>query len=330
MIRRSYRGLTLIELIATTVAIGAVLAVLVPSLAETRRRGKDVVCIQHQHRIAQATAIYSGREAGEPALPVWDGLFSQNISQFPQIPAFAYGGKSGLGVSGFSNIALSIYGPTFRANSSFRPLNRVLFRGPIGNVASRPGQGGIKWIPDSLLDMRVFRCPSDSGYTGLYALDEWRFSGLSSYDHFGTSYSSNVLWMQNTTAPFGLASDSPFLRSLSQVPNASRTIGYLENCGRYAWRAQPDLFIQDPGLPGVAGGWHGSDWTFNAAFSDGRVSTIMMRGFRSEALPRLPEPQFAQAWAAWTIRGEGWQLDTLPADPVPTVIQNNFGFQRIP
>ncbi len=110
---------------------------------------------------------------------------------------------------------------------------------------------------------------------------------------------------------------------------------YEENVGRYAWAARQercDLSGVAPGLdPGptkAIRGWHGKDWTFNRAFVDAHAETqrILEEGtedvdgyyhhYRNEILYSDEEEQEQRRCVI--IRGQGWQKDTYPAEPIET------------
>lgn len=306
-------GLTLVETAAIVVAVCAVLAVIVPALGETRRRGKDTVCIQNLHRIAQASHVYSGRDATVQAIPIPPAVM--DASRIRSLASYGWGGKSGLGETGA--ILSSLFGPAFDMAASDRPLNRILFRDDILDIAQinpRPGAGGSRWLADARLALDIYRCPSDSGYTGLHTADGFDASPLTSYDFFRVSYAAHrVLVLLNSyDLPCELGSNTPLLHPLSSIVNPSRTIPYQENAGLFGWRAVPTqpavCFVQ---TEGEANGWHGKTWTFHAAFVDGRVGSIFMRGFTPE--PIAHSPVGVSATECITIRGDGWQVDTLPA-----------------
>ena len=93
----------------------------------------------------------------------------------------------------------------------------------------------------------------------------------------------------------------------------------------------------DVGPTEVIRGWHGLGWTYNRAFVDGHVAyqpviewdTRDVRGFyehyRVERLINYPGGAVSmveaqKAFACITVRGDGWQKDTLPAPPVPVEV----------
>lgn len=330
---RCGRGLTIIETIAMICVGVVVLSVIVPALGETRRRGKDTVCIQNLHRIIQASHIYAGRDPNESIIPAAgiedpsNRMFNQNV--FSQLVVYAFGGKSGVGTfQGQVDIKTSVFGPLGTLSARNRPLNSILYRSSFPMLNSRSGSHGQKWRPDANLNLDVYNCPADSGYTGFHIDDAWRRTRLTSFDHYGTSYAANVMWV-GIGSPNKLNSNSPYLRPISRIPNPGRTIAYMENNGRSAWFAPPDpcpFGVSD--LFGVASGWHGKDWTFNAAFIDGGVETIRMRGYRPE---RIPNSELASGFLdCITVRGDGWQVDTLPSPLISTEHDNPSTGRRVP
>ncbi|MCH7814112.1 MAG: hypothetical protein IID40_08845 [Planctomycetes bacterium] len=246
--------------------------------------------------------------------------------------AMAWGGKSGRGVEEGD---LFFWGTFKRMGPSARALNRILFGDVFPDYRSNPGPSGINWQRDQSLDLSVYRCPSDSGYTGLHH-PAWRDGRLTSYDHYGNSYAANALFVfvpgggssdPDCNAAQCCKSNSPLLRRLGDIPAPGRTIYYLENCGRFAFWADPqgDGSCGPSPFPGaVVRGWHGQPWLFNVAFVDGHASPIHIRGYQNPHLSHYPEcPNAGGCWQFWRCvitRGDDWQLDTLPLEPVATPI----------
>ncbi|MBI1827096.1 MAG: hypothetical protein HY287_14460 [Planctomycetes bacterium] len=133
------------------------------------------------------------------------------------------------------------------------------------------------------------------------------------------------------------------------MPNPARTINYEENIGRWAWatkRAYSGCSGVgegiEPGAGGVMHGWHGKDWNYTHAFVDGHAGSrqIYVDGsedaggygyhFVGEILNESPASNCCQPGTqcaptagnfnsvCYTVRGDGWQKDTLPATPVCT------------
>ncbi len=218
------------------------------------------------------------------------------------------------------------------------------------------GDGSVEGqIADASLNLDVYRCPGDDGYRGFNHL-QLKSSRLSAYDHYGNSYVGQNIGPLICGSPSGcvqLASVGAFLRPASRIPTPQQTVLYFENAGRYAdWinYGQPclpelgeptacngacspcTLLPGDPnwfavGKPTIRG-WHGRPWTFNAAFCDASARAIRIRGYLRPA-PVLSHYPYFQCgavlipatpcgWRCLISRGPGWQMDCLPAPPIPT------------
>jgi prepilin-type processing-associated H-X9-DG protein len=310
------------ELIAIVSAVALLTALLAPAVADVSRRGKDTICLQNLARIAQASIVYAARDPDEQAIPIHPQAYDPTVAAYLRrlIPSYVWGGKSGRGEVGADPL---FWGTGNGKGPATRPLNKILYGDVFPDYSLNPGPGFANWKIDERLDLSVYRCPSDSGYTGLH-WSSFKESKLTSYDHYGTSYAANILWIfrgsdSNCNGPC-CQSNSPYLHALSDIVNPVQTIYYLENCGRYAFWA--DL----PGQPSCGGsfettvnGWHGQPWLFNAAFVDGHVEPIRLRGFGSPRLGHYPDGNYNN-WHCVIVRGDEWQLDTLPLDPTDTSI----------
>jgi hypothetical protein len=140
-----------------------------------------------------------------------------------------------------------------------------------------------------------------------------------------------------------LRSNSPYLRPGARIPNPARTLAYEENIGRWAWACRREIndcfWIGegvDPGATKALRGWHGKSWTYNSAFVDGHTATVKVyiegtednegyaNHYRNEIV--FPNDTNQQAYSRCIIvRGDGWQRDTLPADPIPTGVYRYYG-----
>ncbi|MHC4064687.1 MAG: hypothetical protein ACYSUI_09330 [Planctomycetota bacterium] len=331
MARESRHGITLIELVVAASAFMLLAAMLAPALADARRRGKDTLCLQNLARIAQASIVYAAADADEQAIPTHPRVHDPQIdaSRRRAIPAYAWGGKSGHGKEGSDPL---FWGTGRGKGPATRPLNEILYGDVFPDYSLNPGPGFANWKNDERLDLSVYRCPSDSGYTGPH-YTSFKNSGLTSYDHYGHSYAANVLWMftagtGNCGGPCCM-SLSPYLRALSDIVNPVETVYYLENCGRYAYLADPQGYGCGPGPypDAVVHGWHGLDWIFNVAFVDGHVAPVKMKGYQNPHLGRYPVGDYSY-WHCVIIRGDNWQFDTLPLEPVVSTISCGAARER--
>ncbi|MHC4065120.1 MAG: hypothetical protein ACYSUI_11575 [Planctomycetota bacterium] len=323
---RLRHGITLMELVATSAAVALAAALLAPAVADVSRRGKDTICLQNLARIAQASIVYAAADEHEQAVPVHPQVNNQGTppSLRRATAAYAWGGKSGRGQEGSD---LFFWGTGRAKGPATRPLNEILYGDVFPDYSLNPGPDLINWIRDSELDLSVYRCPSDNGYTGIH-YTAWADSKLTSYDHYGTSYAASALWIYIPGAnncPGGgggscCASDSPYGHRLSEIVDPAQTLYYLENCARYAFLNGTVDTSCDTASQDVVEGWHGQPWLFNAAFVDGHAAPIHLRGYRNPHLGHYPEREY-NYWHCVIIRGDDWQLDTLPLEPVLTNIE---------
>ena len=351
---------TLIELLVVIAIIALLIAILLPSLEAARRQSKQSACLSHIKNIATSSRVYEADDPNGWGIPVHPLQFFQcpgnapgEMCSEPQyIGAYEWGGKAGIGSPGHP-FALernaqadgpfawqsSRYGTAAGFGPSTRPMNEILYKGGFkDNTEYRP-----QWEHDTTLDLELFRCPGDDGPPrGAHCPDWVLHSERSSFDHFGTSFASNVFMIANSGGG-EMRSNSPYMRPTSRVPTPSRTLYYEENIGRWAWsckRELPECLATigtegvDPGPTKAVRGWHGKDWTFNRAFVDAHAETqrIYIEGtedqdgfalhYRDEKIYPDGDP-LQQAHQCIIVRGDGWQKDTLPADLINTGLYHN-------
>ncbi len=332
--RKRTSAFTLIELLVVVAIIALLISILLPSLKRAREQAKMVACQANLKGIATAAVTYASSDRSEMSIPV-HRLMGLNIGT---VGEYEYGGKAGIGEpeTGIDELT-SKWGTQNGRGPATRGLNPVVFRGGFTDYIDNPGPNNINWLNDTKLDVGIFKCPSDKGYTG-HHYSAWRDSGLSSYEHYGNSYSASTSWIGVSGGGCTLESNSSFLKPISRVPNPANTIYFIENAGRFGWRMN---YGQDGcgSLSGMLGndvetaikGWHGRDWNFTAAFVDAHASVITIRG-HYQPQPELSsypdfqgQPMNHGNWHCVIIRGPEWQQDTLPAPAVPTNIACSQG-----
>ncbi|MHC4695515.1 MAG: type II secretion system protein [Planctomycetota bacterium] len=313
-LRRS--AFTLVEAAVTLMILLMLSAWLLPATAQVSRSSKAGRCLGNLMRIGYANAIYAAQDPAEMAIPVHPAQFMQDPYRPEHIGPYAWGGKSGIGEPASAGEPFSARKGTMNGfGPARRPLNQIIYGDSFTDYTDDPGDDYANWMADTELDLDAHRCPTDSGYTGVHS-PAFRDERLTSYDHFGTSYGANM-FMSSYAGGGPMTSNSPYLHRMSDIISPATTLAYQENNGRFAWAAAPEQcdFIQ-PGIPGTARGWHGKDWTFNASFIDSHAEAIFMRGYVS--VPVFQDQDLQQQRRCIIIRGDGWQKDTLPADPTPT------------
>jgi prepilin-type N-terminal cleavage/methylation domain-containing protein len=319
------RGFTLIELLVVVSIILLLIAILLPSLKTAREHARRAVCLANLKGIALSSMTYATSDQHENPIPIHPLTFDAPIDY----GTYDWGGKSGRGepVAGTDDLS-SAWGTSLGRGPGSRPLNRVVFKNDPTDFRNDPGDGNANWRGDTTADLPLFRCPSDRGYTG-HHLRPWIESGLSSYDHYGTSYAANGLWCSGHLPSWsGYRSWSPIFHPTSRVPNPANTLLYMENAGRFGYHLNytsdqqsecatnadgPYFSTSDD--HSVIGGWHKRDFRFSAAFVDGHADTVVMNGHTSPA-PRVSGIADAHPlYECHVIRGPGWQIDILPSAP---------------
>jgi prepilin-type N-terminal cleavage/methylation domain-containing protein len=342
---------TLLELLVVIAIIALLVAILLPSLHAARRASKSSACLAHIKNIATSSRVYEADDPSGWGIPVHPLQYAQD-SQLPTfIGAYEWGGKSGIGREDFltgskGSTIYSKYGTQAGFGPATRPLNDILYPGGFKDnrvVNGRPNEQVI--LADTRLDLDLFRCPGDDGPPrGGHCKDWLPHTDRSSFDHFGNSYAANIFMIGSSTGGL-MTSNSPYLRPVSRVPSPANTLYYEENIGRWAWAAKQDpcFFLSgiDVGTTGSIRGWHGREWTYNRVFVDGHAEsqriieedTVDRDGFSAHYVSvELPSyPPFDSdndcrddyegdyfLYQCVIIRGQGWQKDTLPGNPICT------------
>jgi len=323
-------GFTLVEAVAVAVTLAVVAAFMASAAGGIRGDSKASRCMLNLMQTGYASSIYAANDPADMAIPVHPLQFAQNPSQPTFVGAYEWGGKSGIGWDtwlGPADPLNSKYGTKAGFGPASRPLNGIIYRESFADNL-HPSFDPAGATADTQLDLDVQQCPSDTGYSGVH-FPTFRDSKLSSFDHFGTSYTASLFFV-STYGGGTLRSNSPYLRRVSDILSPSTTLAYYENNGRYGWAAGPapgecDFYF--PGPPGPVCGWHGKDWMFNAAFVDGHTDTVYMRGFSNPRLGFYPgfdafggQGDYDQ-YRCIIVRGEGWQIDTLPGEFIQTNLQ---------
>jgi len=345
---------TLIELLVVIAIIALLIAILLPSLEAARRQAKLSTCLSRIKGLGTSSRVYEADDPQGWGIPVHPLQYYQPSTSPTFVGAYEYGGKSGIGWqdwAGPAAISNSKYGTKAGFGPATRPMNAILYKGGFKDH-TRPTFNRHGAEQDTRLEMEHFRCPGDDGPPRGAHCPDWINSENSSYDHFGTSYASNV-FMNAIVGGGEMRSNSPYLRPVSRIPTPSRTLYYEENIGRWAWACRSELpecdFIGlgvDPGPTKSVRGWHGREWTFTRVFVDAHAENqrIYEEGtqdkdgyathYRNEELESYPDwPKCGERFGFHAgydnyrciiVRGQGWQKDTLPAELICTGLQWSF------
>ena len=340
---------TLVESVVAGSVILFAIAVLAPSVRAARERDHVAACLANLRAIGQASLIYAGEDPNEMFIPV-----PNTDVLYDACGAVEWGGKAGIGQSPDpNNLARSIFGTDSYRGPAHRPLNPYLYPGGFvdynpPNGRPNPGPDYINYLNDTQLDLGIYRCPADTGYTGggfLYTASSradrneraFRNEGLTAYDHYGTSYVANAFWIVCGLAGSQLRSQSVYLTPLSRVPSPSHTLAYQEVPSRFVWLwgswegsgcEWAQFGGRCEGQYNTVPGWHGPDFHFNVTFADGHASMVEMQGCirppPNLGLMNYPLHECSgqidpyQCSRCVTIRGPEWIMDTLPTRGVLT------------
>jgi len=323
------RAFTLVELLVVVSIIALLIAILLPSLKKARESAKRIACNANVRGLAQAALTYAADDPKEFVIPIGeaDATFPETRYTY-----YGWGGKSGKGTASAPYTSSDWSGGSL-LNAARRPLNYVLYKGGFQSQVSGGILGG-GWTKDTQLELDLFRCPADKGFTGMHE-QGWKQSRLSAYDHYGTSYAANPLFVGVPSAS-PLDSNSMYSRSMSRVPNPTNTVLFWEVSARYSFFASNDIanggeYVQSgPQVSGcywpypygdfTARGFHGQDFNFNVSYGDGHSTWIKIKGHGAVQIDQVNMPPACPNGVCKCIlvRGIGWQLDTLPADLVKT------------
>ena len=338
---------TLVELLVVVSIIALLISILLPSLRKAREQAKLTACTANMTGIAKASLTYAADDPSDIMIPV------PSLDALPDAPGtFEWGGKAGRGQATTpGQLHTSVWGTASYRGPAHRPLNKFIYKAgftdynPV-NGTPRPGAGNINYISDANLDLPIYKCPSDIGYAGggfYYTAStrddrqEKKFDeeNFTAYDHYGSSYATNTFWISGGLAGEQLSSQSVYLTPISRVPSPANTIAYLEVPARFTWvwgdwdtEGQCNYEERVEGGFKTIPGWHRRDFGFVVAFADGHAAMVEMKGTQRPApnlgLDNYPANQCGSGMTNYnclrcvTMRGPGWQLDTLPAPAVLT------------
>lgn len=293
---RRYPAFTLIELLVVVAIISLLMAILLPSLSRARRQAKAAVCLSNLRQIGNLLQAYSNEDRTAQIIPIHERMIRSAGCCWLSSTAhsFLWGGRDGQRAvpSGLQEILLSGGAGGYIPSDESRPVY---------GAANRPLNVyylGANMTEREALDMPMFRCPEDRGYSQTSCAIPPEVSMVPCYDIFGNSYQAQML--SAFIGVDGAFSAGPWGHRLHTIPTPSRNVLV----------AEPMFFEAG------SSDWHGRGTIANVLFVDGsaRATSTQTHGLPDcEALTQmdLPCPPIP-CNAVLLGRGPGWRLDVWP------------------
>ena len=291
---------TLIELLVVVAIISLLMSILLPSLTRAKRQSKAAVCMSNMRQIGYLLLAYCNDDRTAQIIPIHDMMIrpTGNFWIATTGHSFVWGGRDAqhalpdetgdIRLSGDEHgyVPPGMSGPPYGA--AHRPLNRYYL--------------GADFTTRDALEMPVFRCPEDTGFSDQSVTVPPSARGVPCYDLFGNSYQAQTMtsFIDDRAGPGGAFSWGAWGHRLHTIPTP----------GQIVLVAEPPFFD--------AGGtdWHGRGHKVNVMFVDGgtRVASTQMYPPPDDGtLVKMDLPLPSQACnSALIIQGQGWRLDTWP------------------
>lgn len=253
--RRAQRGFTLLELLVVVAILAILLAMLLPGLAAAREQGKRARCLANLRQVAVGWHSY---------LTDNGGCFYPNTCN----ARLYYGGRE-------------------HGYSAERSGGCVLEKRPLN-----PYVGYDPQVPKTA---EVYRCPSDTGATGL--THQPGSQGVTTYDFWGNSYPANFkLLTQDPLWRAPVAPEPPWVGP--PPPVRLHHIEFPE--AQVVLASDQQLYWTTQGTRMYTAFWHERTGTaMNVAFVDGHAAFTWLqwrKGYRSNYSIYFRIPNDAEAW----------------------------------
>lgn len=133
------------------------ISVLMPPLNTAREQAKQSVCTAHVKNIATSGEVYAADDPNDTVIPVHPFMFQQDPANPSFIGTYEWGGKSGIGETGWVAAAAgknfflgSRYGTKAGYGPAARSLHGILYAGGFCDYSP----SGTEWVHQRGLNLR--------------------------------------------------------------------------------------------------------------------------------------------------------------------------------
>lgn len=277
--RVSYRGFTLVELLASSTVLFVGLSVLVPALSSDRNEEQKAACLTNLRELGMLSAAYAQDDPNGvigPVHPLASSFTGEGYAE--------YGGGPG---------TMNYVGWDDEFDPRTRLFNHLLYGHNGVTANTSPGDRSV---------FRVYQCPGEE-----LGWQQWPGWGSSALETENPYYQANgTSFRMNNLAYTSGQSLGTYGRPSEQVPVPGATLHFMEP------RAYQTIWTNDHWgtlTHGELSGYHRARGFFNAVYVDGHASLVDFGDgtyFDHLTWPDHPEYQ------AYDVRGTWGRMDCLP------------------
>jgi prepilin-type N-terminal cleavage/methylation domain-containing protein len=252
-------GFTLVELLVSVAIIATLIGILLPALGSARKSAGLAVCLSNMKQITAGASMYA-EDQPDGMWPVVPSILNRN-SGYVSFDSWRYGGKT-----------TDTFWKTYASGVSYMTVSQRLINKHLYPDIT------LKDTPDALLELEVFRCPSDPG---TYQRGSWysnppklQLDGkITCYDDVGTSYQLNTKWFRVARQKASTISPRPTSLAVYEATKFMFRSAGASQPSRFVWLHDQTMDVAS--ITGViAEGDHGPKMQSTAGFMDGHAKYV--------------------------------------------------------